>query len=114
MQILQGKKIVLGITGGIAAYKIPEMVRRLKDKGADIRVVMTSGAKEFITPLTLQTVSGNEVSDSLLDPQAELAMGHIVLAKWADLVIIAPASANSLAALSVGLAHDLLRSYDRT
>jgi phosphopantothenoylcysteine decarboxylase/phosphopantothenate--cysteine ligase len=108
MQILQGKKIVIGITGGIAAYKIPEMVRRLKDKGADIRVVMTSGAKEFITPLTLQAVSGNAVSDSLLDPQAELAMGHIELAKWADLVIIAPASANSLAALSIGLAHDLL------
>lgn len=108
MQILQGKNIVLGITGGIAAYKIPELVRRLKDKGANIRVVMTSSAKQFITPLTLQAVSGNEVSDSLLDPQAELAMGHIELAKWADLVIIAPASTNSLAALSVGLADDLL------
>ncbi len=108
MQILQGKNIVLGITGGIAAYKTPELVRRLKDQGADIRVVMTSGAKQFITPLTLQAVSGNEVADSLLDPQAELAMGHIELAKWADLIVIAPASANAIAALSVGMAHDLL------
>ena len=77
MQILQDKKIVLGISGGIAAYKIPELVRRLKDQGADVRVVMTEGAKAFITPLTLQAVSGNGVADSLLDTEAELAMGHI-------------------------------------
>jgi phosphopantothenoylcysteine decarboxylase/phosphopantothenate--cysteine ligase len=108
MQILQDKKIVLGISGGIAAYKIPELVRRLKDQGADIRVVMTEGAKAFITPLTLQAVSGNGVADSLLDTQAELAMGHIELAKWADLIIIAPATADIMARITVGLANDLL------
>ncbi|SET20480.1 bifunctional phosphopantothenoylcysteine decarboxylase/phosphopantothenate--cysteine ligase CoaBC [Thalassotalea agarivorans] len=108
MQELQGKNIVLGVTGGIAAYKAPEFVRRLKDHGADVRVVMTEGAKAFITPLTLQAVSANPVSDSLLDPQAELAMGHIELAKWADVVIIAPATADTLAKVSHGLASDLL------
>jgi phosphopantothenoylcysteine decarboxylase/phosphopantothenate--cysteine ligase len=108
MQILQGKKIVLGITGGIAAYKTPELVRRLKDHGADVRVVMTEGAKAFITPLTLQAVSGNHVSDSLLDSQAELAMGHIELAKWADLIIIAPATADIIARITAGMANDLL------
>ena len=108
MQILQDKKIVLGISGGIAAYKTPELVRRLKDQGADIRVVMTEGAKAFITPLTLQAVSGNHVADSLLDTQAELAMGHIELAKWADLIIIAPATADIIARISAGMANDLL------
>ena len=108
MQILQDKKIVLGISGGIAAYKTPELVRRLKDQGADVRVVMTDGAKAFITPLTLQAVSGNAVSDSLLDTQAELAMGHIELAKWADLIIIAPATANIIARIAAGMANDLL------
>jgi len=108
MQILQDKKIVLGISGGIAAYKTPELVRRLKDQGANIRVVMTDGAKAFITPLTLQAVSGNEVADSLLDTQAELAMGHIELAKWADLVIIAPATADIIARITAGMANDLL------
>lgn len=108
MQILQDKKIVLGISGGIAAYKIPELVRRLKDQGADVRVVMTDGAKAFITPLTLQAVSGNGVADSLLDTQAELAMGHIELAKWADLIIIAPATADIIARITAGLANDLL------
>lgn len=108
MQILQDKKIVLGITGGIAAYKTPELVRRLKDHGADVRVVMTEGAKAFITPLTLQAVSGNNVSDSLLDSQAELAMGHIELAKWADLIIIAPATADIIARITAGMANDLL------
>ncbi|WDD98950.1 bifunctional phosphopantothenoylcysteine decarboxylase/phosphopantothenate--cysteine ligase CoaBC [Thalassomonas actiniarum] len=108
MQILQDKKIVLGITGGIAAYKTPELVRRLKEQGADVRVVMTQGAKAFITPMTLQAVSANPVADSLLDPQAELAMGHIELAKWADLIVIAPASANTLARLATGMADDLL------
>ncbi len=108
MQILQDKKIVLGITGGIAAYKTPELVRRLKDQGADVRVVMTDGAKAFITPLTLQAVSGHQVSDSLLDTQAELAMGHIELAKWADLVLIAPATADVIARIRAGMANDLL------
>ncbi len=105
---LQNKNIVLGVTGGIAAYKSPQLVRRLKEQGANVRVVMTSGAKAFITPLTLQAVSGYPVSDSLLDPAAEAAMGHIELAKWADLIIIAPASANTLARLAHGLADDLL------
>jgi phosphopantothenoylcysteine decarboxylase/phosphopantothenate--cysteine ligase len=108
MQILQDKKIVLGITGGIAAYKTPELVRRLKDQGADVRVVMTEGAKAFITPLTLQAVSANHVADSLLDSQAELAMGHIELAKWADLIIIAPATADIIARVTAGMANDLL------
>lgn len=108
MQILQGKKIVLGITGGIAAYKMPELVRRLIEQGADVRVVMTESAKAFITPLTLQAVSGNPVSDSLLDTEAERAMGHIALAKWADLLLIAPASANTIAHIAHGLANDLL------
>ncbi len=108
MQILQDKKIVLGVTGGIAAYKTPELVRRLKDHGADVRVVMTDGAKAFITPLTLQAVSGNHVSDSLLDSQAELAMGHIELAKWADLILIAPATADIIARIATGMANDLL------
>ena len=108
MQILQDKKIVLGISGGIAAYKTPELVRRLKGQGADIRVVMTEGAKAFITPLTLQAVSGNAVADSLLDTQAELAMGHIELAKWADLIIIAPATADIIARIAAGMANDLL------
>lgn len=108
MQILQDKKIVLGISGGIAAYKTPELVRRLKDQGADVRVVMTEGAKAFITPLTLQAVSGNQVADSLLDTQAELAMGHIELAKWADIIIIAPATADVIARIACGMANDLL------
>lgn len=108
MQILQGKNIVLGITGGIAAYKMPELVRRLIEKGANVRVVMTDSAKAFITPLTLQAVSGNAVSDTLLDTEAERAMGHIELAKWADLLFIAPASANSIANIAHGLASDLL------
>lgn len=108
MQILQDKKIVLGISGGIAAYKTPELVRRLKEQGADVRVVMTDGAKAFITPLTLQAVSGNHVSDSLLDTQAELAMGHIELAKWADMLIIAPATADLIARIGAGMANDLL------
>ena len=108
MQILQDKNIVLGITGGIAAYKTPELVRRLKEHGANVRIVMTQGAKAFITPLTLQAVSGNAVADSLLDTQAELAMGHIELAKWADLILIAPATADIIAKMCCGLANDLL------
>lgn len=105
---LAHKRILIGISGGIAAYKIPELVRRLKDLGADVRCVMTQGAHAFITPLTLQAVSGNPVHHDLLDPAAEAAMGHIELAKWADLIMIAPASASVLAQLAHGHASDLL------
>ncbi|WP_430442130.1 bifunctional phosphopantothenoylcysteine decarboxylase/phosphopantothenate--cysteine ligase CoaBC [Providencia huaxiensis] len=105
---LLGKQIVIGISGGIAAYKIPELTRRLRDKGAVVRIVMTDGAKAFITPLTLQAVSGHPVSDDLLDPAAEAAMGHIELAKWADIIILAPATADLIARLSAGMANDLL------
>ncbi len=108
MQRLTNKRILLGITGGIAAYKSAELVRALKSAGADVRVVMTSGAKEFITPLTLQALSGNPVHHSLLDPEAEAGMGHIELAKWADFILVAPASANFLARLNAGMADDLL------
>lgn len=108
MQTLQGKKIVLGVTGGIAAYKTPELVRRLKEHGADVRVVMTKSAQAFITPLTLQAVSGYSVASSLLDTDAELAMGHIELAKWGDLILVAPATANTIARITHGLADDLL------
>lgn len=108
MTHLAQKKIILGITGGIAAYKSAELTRRLKEQGADVRVVMTPGAKEFITPLTFQALSGNPVSDSLLDRDAEAAMGHIELARWADLILVAPASADFLARLSHGFANDLL------
>lgn len=108
MSTLQQKHIVLGITGGIAAYKAAELVRRLKDLGAEVHVVMTEGALNFITPLTLQALSGNPVHTTLLDPAAEAAMGHIELAKWADLILIAPASADIVARLSCGMADDLL------
>ena len=105
---LANKRILLGVTGGIAAYKSAELIRRLKDWGADVRVVMTPAAQEFITPLTLQALSGNSVGIQLLDTDAEAAMGHIELAKWADLVIVAPASADFLARLAAGLGNDLL------
>ena len=108
MTELSGKHIVLGISGGIAAYKSPELVRRLRDRGAEVRVVMTPSAKAFITPLTLQAVSGHPVSDDLMDLAAEAAMGHIELGKWADLVLLAPASADVLARMAAGLANDLL------
>lgn len=108
MAALNGKKIVLGISGGIAAYKCPEIVRRLRDRGADVRVVMTPAAKAFITPLTLQAVSGHPVADDLLDPAAEAAMGHIELGKWADLILLAPATADLLARMAAGMANDLV------
>lgn len=108
LNALSGKRIVLGISGGIAAYKCPELVRRLRDGGADVRVVMTPAAKAFITPLTLQAVSGYPVSDDLLDPAAEASMGHIELGKWADLVILAPATADLIARVAAGMANDLL------
>ncbi|MEG9476577.1 bifunctional phosphopantothenoylcysteine decarboxylase/phosphopantothenate--cysteine ligase CoaBC [Mannheimia indoligenes] len=106
--MLQNKKILVGITGGIAAYKTIEFIRHLKKANAEVRVVLTPAAEAFVTPLTLQAISGNAVSTSLLDPQAELAMGHIELAKWADLVVIAPASADFIARLRVGMGNDLL------
>jgi phosphopantothenoylcysteine decarboxylase/phosphopantothenate--cysteine ligase len=106
--MLENKKIVLGITGGIAAYKCAELVRRLKEQRCDVKVVMTESAKHFITPLTMQAVSGEIVSDSLLDPSAEAAMGHIEFAKWADLILVAPATSNIIAKMAVGIADDLL------
>lgn len=108
MQRLTNKQIVLGISGGIAAYKSAELTRLLKGAGADVRVVMTPSATEFITPLTLQALSGNPVHQHLLDTEAEAAMGHIELAKWADLILIAPASANLMARLTAGQGDDLL------
>ncbi len=102
------RRIVVGVTGGIAAYKSAILVRRLKDYGFDVRVVMTQGAQAFITPLTFQALSGNPVHTTLLDPAAEAGMGHIELARWADLILIAPTSANTVARLSSGLADDLL------
>ncbi len=108
MQRLVNKRILLGVTGGIAAYKSADLVRRLQDAGAEVRVVMTQGACEFITPLTMQALSGHPVHTDLLDPRAEAAMGHIELARWADLVLIAPASADFLARLAYGHGNDLL------
>jgi phosphopantothenoylcysteine decarboxylase / phosphopantothenate---cysteine ligase len=105
---LQGKRILLGVTGGIAAYKSPDLVRRLRERGADVQVVMTKAAGEFITPMTLQAVSGRSVRTDLWDPAAEAAMGHIELARWAELVVIAPATAGFLARLATGQADDLL------
>lgn len=101
-------RVVLGVTGGIAAYKSPDLVRRLRERGADVRVVMTHGAREFVTPLTFQAVSGNPVHSELLDERAEAGMGHIELARWADHVLVAPATAHCLARLANGFADDLL------
>ncbi len=100
--------IILGVAGGIAAYKSPEIVRRLKDAGHEVRVVMTAGAEAFVTPLTFQAVSGEPVHRDLLDETAEAAMGHIELARWADVVLAAPATANLMARLAHGFADDLL------
>lgn len=100
--------ILVGVTGGIAAYKSPDVVRRLKERGYAVKVVMTAGAAEFITPLTLQAVSGEPVHRDLLDERAEAGMGHIELARWADLVLIAPATAHCMAQLAGGHAGDLL------
>ena len=108
MSRLHNKHIILAITGGIAAYKSAELVRLLIKAGAQVQVVMTSGATEFITPLTLQALSGNPVHQHLLNPQAEAGMGHIQLARWADVLLIAPASANVMARLAQGQADDLL------
>lgn len=111
LTMLKGKRIVVGITGGIAAYKTIELIRLLRKANAEVRVVLTPAAAEFVTPLTLQAISGNSVSQSLLDPAAELSMGHIELAKWADMVVVAPASADFMARLSVGMANDLLSTF---
>src|SRR6202140_3063788 len=105
---MQGKRILLGVTGGIAAYKSAELVRRLIERGAQVQVVMTAAAREFVTPTTFQALSGRAVRTDLWDPQAEAAMGHIELARWAELVLVAPASADFLARLAHGLADDLL------
>ncbi len=105
---LKNTNIILGVTGGIAAYKTPDLVRKLVAKGAKVRVVMTQSAKEFVSPLALQAVSGNMVSDDLLNKDAEAAMGHIELARWADKLLVAPATANFIAKLTHGLADDLL------
>lgn len=108
MSSLANKRILLGVTGGIAAYKSADLVRRLQDAGAEVQVVMTAAAQEFITPLTMQALSGNPVHTTLLDPEAEAGMGHIQLARWADLVLIAPASADFIARLIHGQGNDLL------
>ncbi|GMV68056.1 MAG: phosphopantothenoylcysteine decarboxylase [Pseudomonadota bacterium] len=102
------QRILLGVTGGIAAYKSAELVRRLRERGAEVQVVMTAAATAFITPLTLQALSGRAVRTGLMDPQAEAAMSHIELARWADCILIAPASADFIARLAHGLADDLL------
>lgn len=107
MSKLNLKRILLIVSGGIAAYKMPEYIRRIKEQGAEVKVVLTKGGKAFITPLTLQAVSGEPVAEDLLDPNAEAAMGHIEFAKWADLVIVAPASADMLASMNAGLANNL-------
>ncbi len=100
--------MLLGVTGGVATYKSVEIARLLKQKGYRVRVVMTEAAKAFVTPLLFQGITGERVSDSLFDPQAEAAMGHIELAKWADVLLLAPATANSIAKLTYGLGDDLL------
>ncbi|QBF83362.1 bifunctional phosphopantothenoylcysteine decarboxylase/phosphopantothenate--cysteine ligase CoaBC [Shewanella maritima] len=106
--MLTNKKVLLGIGGGIAAFKSADLIRRLKERGAEVRVMVTQSAMEFITPLTLQALSGNPVSSDLLDPTAEASMGHIELARWADAVVIAPATANVIARINAGMADELL------
>lgn len=108
MSAQQPRRILLGVTGGIAAYKGPDLVRRLIERGAEVQVVMTRGAQQFVTPLTFQAVSGRQVRTDLWDEAAEGAMGHIELARWADAIVIAPATAEFLAKLTHGLADDLL------
>ena len=108
MLSLTNKRVLLGITGGIAAYKCAELTRFLSKAGAEVRVAMTKAATEFITPLTMQALSGNRVSLDLLDAEAEAAMGHIELARWADLVLVAPATADFIARIAHGQADDIL------
>ncbi len=108
MPQLGGQRILLGVSGGIAAYKAADLARRLRDAGAEVRVVMTEGAQQFVTALTFQALSGQAVRTSLWDEAAEAAMGHIELARWAHRIVIAPASANVIAQLAHGFASDLL------
>ncbi len=108
MMQMENKRVLLGVTGGIAAYKSAELVRLLVKQGCEVRVVMTEAAQQFITPLSFQALSGNPVHTTLLDPVAEAGMGHIELARWADLVLIAPATANTLADMAAGRADHLL------
>lgn len=108
MSSLQHRRIVLGVSGGIAAYKAPDLVRRLRERGAEVQVVMTAGAQRFVTPTTFQAVTGREVRADLWDPAAEAAMGHIELARWAELILLAPATADLTARLAAGRADDLL------
>jgi phosphopantothenoylcysteine decarboxylase/phosphopantothenate--cysteine ligase len=110
MSTLSNKRIIVGITGGIAAYKSAEIVRRLQDRGAEVQVVMTPSAEEFIRPLTLQALSGYPVHADLLDPEAEAGMGHIELARWADLLLIAPATADFVASMVHGRGNSLLNA----
>ncbi|MGA8708031.1 MAG: bifunctional phosphopantothenoylcysteine decarboxylase/phosphopantothenate--cysteine ligase CoaBC [Steroidobacteraceae bacterium] len=105
---MKGKRILLGVTGGIAAYKSADLVRRLREQGAEVQVVMTAAARQFVTPTTFQALSGRAVRTDLWDPAHEAAMGHIELARWADLLLVAPATADFLARLAHGLADDLL------
>ena len=106
LERLSNKRILLGVTGSIAAYKAGELVRRLRDQGAEVKVIMTHAATEFVTPMTFQALSGNPVYQHLLDTRAEAAMGHIELARWADAILVAPASADFLARLRVGRATE--------
>ncbi|HLP30525.1 MAG TPA: flavoprotein, partial [Geothrix sp.] len=108
MHELEGKHILLGVTGGIAAYKAPDLVRRLRRAGAEVRVVTTRAAEEFVTPLSLQAVSGHPVRREIFDSEAEAGMDHIALARWADAVLVAPATADFMARLAAGLGDDLL------
>lgn len=108
MAHLFNRNVLLGVSGGIAAYKSAELVRQLQELGASVRVIMTRGAQEFITPLTLQALSGQPVHTELLDAEAEMGMGHIELARWADVLVIAPATADLIARLAAGRADDLL------
>jgi|TARA_B100001939_G_scaffold195550_1_gene168289 phosphopantothenoylcysteine decarboxylase/phosphopantothenate--cysteine ligase len=106
--MLKNKNIIVALTGSIAAYKAAELVRLIKKSGAEVRIIMTDAAKEFITPITMQALSGNPIHSNLLDMEAEAAMGHIELAKWADAIVVSPCSANTLAKISQGLGSDLL------
>jgi phosphopantothenoylcysteine decarboxylase/phosphopantothenate--cysteine ligase len=108
MKTLLQKRIIVGVTGGIAAYKSADLVRRLKERGAEVQVVMTRGATEFVAPLTFQALSGRPVYTQLLDHDTEAGMGHITLARWSDVIVVAPATANFIARIAHGMADDLL------
>nr|VFK25598.1 MAG: phosphopantothenoylcysteine decarboxylase / phosphopantothenate--cysteine ligase [Candidatus Kentron sp. MB]VFK34490.1 MAG: phosphopantothenoylcysteine decarboxylase / phosphopantothenate--cysteine ligase [Candidatus Kentron sp. MB]VFK76783.1 MAG: phosphopantothenoylcysteine decarboxylase / phosphopantothenate--cysteine ligase [Candidatus Kentron sp. MB] len=110
MNSLTGKRIVLGVTGGVAAYKSADLVRRLREMGAEVKVIMTRGARQFITPLTFQALSGHTVYKEMFDEAVDAAMDHIELARWADLILIAPITADRIARMAHGLADDLLNT----